>query len=340
MTTVNLKTATNQELITDLKKITTEERRLTTLVLEYLREVETRKIHLEMGYGSLYEFCKTELHYSEGSAHRRISAMRLMAEIPEIKPLIESGAVSLSGAASVQGFCTNQKKNEKPVALAEKRKLVEDIQHKTTRQVESMLLALDPESIKKDRERLVTPELTEIKITVDQTTMKQIADLKSWLSHSMPFASTKDILVMALQELAKRRNPMKTNQLKYPVESAPVKKPNEPILSQDKSTRNLNPERHIQKNHSGTKSINPASRYIPSAIKRLVWHKHQGKCCFKNPTSGRICGSQKFVQIDHIFPFSRGGEHAISNLQLLCGAHNRNKGSSIAHNVQKQGLGM
>ena len=65
MTIENLKTTSNQKLISDLKKITSEERRLTTLVLEYLREVESRKIHLEMGYGNLYDFCKIELQYSQ-----------------------------------------------------------------------------------------------------------------------------------------------------------------------------------------------------------------------------------------------------------------------------------
>jgi hypothetical protein len=237
--------------------------------------------------------------------------MRLMTEIPEIKPMIESGAVSLSGAASIQGFCNNQKKNEKPIALADKIKLVENIQHKTTRQVESMLLALDPESVNKDRERLVTPEFTEIKITVDQTTMQQIADLKNWLSHSMPFASTKDILVKAIQELAERKNPTKPIQKKESVKAGtaiatavrsrqhygPHKTSNQPNVGSQKSAK------HVINSKSPvvTKMSFPMSRSIPAEIKRLVWHKYQGKCCFTNPATGRICGSQKFVQIDHDF---------------------------------------
>jgi hypothetical protein len=49
--------------------------------------------------------------------------------------------------------------------------------------------------------------------------MQQIADLKNWLSHSMPFASTKDILVKAIQELAERKNPTKSIQKKESVKT-------------------------------------------------------------------------------------------------------------------------
>jgi 5-methylcytosine-specific restriction endonuclease McrA len=317
MAATNLKSVSNESLVFHTKKLCSEERRLTTLVLEYLREIDLRKIHLELGYSSLYEFCKTELHYSEGSAHRRISAMRLMSEVPEIKPMIESGAVSLSGIASVQSFCNNQKKQEKPVPAEEKRKLVEGIQHKTTRQVESMLLTLDPYVIKKDRERMVTPDLTEVKVTLDQNTMKMIEELKGWLSHSMPFASTKDILVIALKELAKQKNPTRIAGLhqqraKQPSVEAQMPKPKsypKPITIQKASS----------------------ARYIPTQTKKLVWNKFQGKCCYRNSATGKVCGSQKFVQFDHKFPFSRGGRHDLSNLQLLCGAHNRMKGAEIDH---------
>jgi hypothetical protein len=322
MTVGNLKNVSNENLVRDAKSLCAEERRLTTLVLEYLREIELRKIHLTMGYSSLYDFCKTELHYSEGSAHRRISAMRLMTEVPEIKPMIESGAVSLSGIASVQSFCNSQKKQEKPVPIEDKKKLIQDIQHKTTRQVESMLLTLDPESVKKDRQRMVTPELTEVKVTFDQNTMKMIEDLKGWLSHSMPFASTNDILELAVKELADRKNPLK-----------PVQQSKQPKPQQEKIQNKPLPAQN--KNHDQTQ-IN--SRHIPANIKRLVWQKHQGRCCYKNPTNGKMCGSQMFVQIDHKFPFSRGGGHDISNLQLLCGAHNRMKGVSVGGGIGRSAI--
>jgi 5-methylcytosine-specific restriction endonuclease McrA len=48
---------------------------------------------------------------------------------------------------------------------------------------------------------------------------------------------------------------------------------------------------------------------------------------FKRLTSGycAVCGSADNIQIDHIIPVSKGGHHAIGNLQLLCACCNRSK---------------
>jgi 5-methylcytosine-specific restriction endonuclease McrA len=38
---------------------------------------------------------------------------------------------------------------------------------------------------------------------------------------------------------------------------------------------------------------------------------------------GRRCGSRTALQVDHIRPFAAGGGNDVSNLRLLCAAHNR-----------------
>ena len=40
-------------------------------------------------------------------------------------------------------------------------------------------------------------------------------------------------------------------------------------------------------------------------------------------TSGRRCGSQHLLQIDHVVPYARGGAAEPNNLRLLCAAHHR-----------------
>ncbi|MBX3018391.1 MAG: HNH endonuclease, partial [Bdellovibrionaceae bacterium] len=46
-------------------------------------------------------------------------------------------------------------------------------------------------------------------------------------------------------------------------------------------------------------------------------------CRFRDPRTGKICGSRRYVQIDHIQPVSDGGTRAPENLRALCGPHNR-----------------
>src|ERR1700677_3167081 len=99
-----MKTFSNSDLILKLKNLVIEERKLTAEILEYLREVEVRKLFLELGYPSLFEFCMRELGYSEGSAQRRISAMRLIKTLPEIEDKIVTGELSLSVVSQAQSF--------------------------------------------------------------------------------------------------------------------------------------------------------------------------------------------------------------------------------------------
>src|SRR5690349_18064623 len=81
-----------------------EERRITLALIETLREIESRMIFAELGYGSLFEFAVRHLGLSEGAAQRRIQAMRLVKSVPEAQVQLESGSLSLSNAAKVQGF--------------------------------------------------------------------------------------------------------------------------------------------------------------------------------------------------------------------------------------------
>mgnify|MGYP001560140630 FL=1 len=73
---------TDRELLTKVKTLSQKERELTLSILHHLREVERRKLYSALKYPSLYEYCRHELGYSSGSAHRRIDSMKLLKEIP------------------------------------------------------------------------------------------------------------------------------------------------------------------------------------------------------------------------------------------------------------------
>ncbi len=64
-------------------------------------------------------------------------------------------------------------------------------------------------------------------------------------------------------------------------------------------------------------------RAIPAAVKREVWRRDRGRCCYVDRASGRRCGSQHLLQIDHVVPYARGGAAEPNNLRLLCAAHHR-----------------
>ena len=64
------------------------------------------------------------------------------------------------------------------------------------------------------------------------------------------------------------------------------------------------------------------TRYIPAAVRDEIWRRDEGRCTFLG-TDGHRCGSTHQLQFHHVVPFGKGGESTVSNLTLLCAAHNR-----------------
>jgi 5-methylcytosine-specific restriction endonuclease McrA len=77
------------------------------------------------------------------------------------------------------------------------------------------------------------------------------------------------------------------------------------------------PDSHRREWKDATKS-----RHIPEGIRDEVFVRDNGQCSFV-ASDGTRCQCKKDLQIDHIIPYSAGGTHDLSNLRLLCGAHNR-----------------
>ena len=74
---------------------------------------------------------------------------------------------------------------------------------------------------------------------------------------------------------------------------------------------------------SAAKAGGATGRAIPAAVKREVWRRDRGRCRYVDRTSGRRCGSQHLLQIDHVVPYACGGAAEPNNLRLLCAAHHR-----------------
>ncbi len=88
---------------------------------------------------------------------------------------------------------------------------------------------------------------------------------------------------------------------------------------------------------SAAKAGGRTGRAIPAAVKRAVWRRDQGRCSYVDRTSGRRCGSQHLLQIDHVVPYARGGGAEPNNLRLLCAAHHRHRHAGAGFGVPRRG---
>ncbi len=166
---MNLKSLDGEALIGITKRLVGEERLKTLQVIEHLQEIYDRRLHLARGFRSLHEFLVRELGYCDGTAHLRISAMRLVRGLPEARDSIAEGRLSLSNAAQLQDFFR---------AAPEQKKLevLKAVEGTTKRECERKLNAIEPRFGKKQDEELegLLKEFRELsQISNDQEAVKQ-----------------------------------------------------------------------------------------------------------------------------------------------------------------------
>lgn len=317
---MKLKTLTNPDLLNKLKSLIADERKLKAEMLHYLAEVESRFLFSEMGYSSLYEFCVKYLALSDGSAYRRIQSMRLLKTLSEparvqAENKIESGNLSLTNLSLLHGFLKTEKKEcQKTYSQDEKMILIQSIENKPKREVERNLAAIQPAIIKKEKERVISNELTEIKFVADAALMNKLTRIKEVLAHSNPNPSYLDLVHKLADEFLERKDPIQKakraenrNLTKAPRNSPPAEEQKLKITFKDANTH---------------KTV-PASRYIPSLIKHAVWNRDRGICTYENPQTKIKCESSFGLELDHVHPYCQGGPNTIENLRLRCKAHNQ-----------------
>lgn len=79
---MNLQAMNDSSLIAATESLIRQERELLTSVLHHLHEIDRRRLYCSLGYKSLFDFAVRHLGYPEDQAYRRISAMKLLRELP------------------------------------------------------------------------------------------------------------------------------------------------------------------------------------------------------------------------------------------------------------------
>lgn len=140
-------------------------------VLFHLKEIEKRKLFSEKKFTSMFDYCVRELGYSEGAAQRRLTASRIIIEIPEIAQKIESGSLSLTNISQVNRFfkTTREKKEAfKKVEGLSKKDCEKKLFEMTGRKIESP-----------DTKKRVSENQTQVAYVLKDETIKLIEKAQS-----------------------------------------------------------------------------------------------------------------------------------------------------------------
>ena len=228
----------DQVLLAHTRSLVRHEQALQLAVLDHLREIQKRHLHLRLGFSSLFDYAVRELGYSEGAAWRRIKAMRLCSDTAGTRERLQDGSLTLSAAAQLQNTFDLAQRTatataaadrgaapaapellprgtgtapERPVPAldaAQRQELVAQASGKSTREVKQLLAGVAPElASPADRLRALGDGRWELKVVIDSACQHGIEQLRALLSHVDPHLTPGQLVERLVQDGLQRYDP-------------------------------------------------------------------------------------------------------------------------------------
>jgi hypothetical protein len=340
---MNLKALTNQALDLKVISLAKKEKELLAETIIHVAEVERRKLYREFNITSLYNYLTDHAGFSNGSAYRLMDAARLQLEVPDLAKKIEAGKINMTQVRLVQEASRQREKEDRTKAVEPLRglKAADDNQWVQSEQG-NLLDFIHPSTLSDSNMNLIGGSDAGSGNSKDSL---QSAELKSERPEKVDVleaiqgltASESEKIVSQSFEL-KVKKPLKVTrqkdgsvlvQMSFTAEQwAEIERVKEATSSSLPTGSYPEVITHLafKENLKRAKEAKPrpSTTALTPAKKKSVLRRDQ--CCqFRDPRSGNICGSRFNLQVDHIKPRWAGGLHELSNLQVLCAAHNRMK---------------
>lgn len=305
---------TNEHIEKRLGRLIRTERKLTHEILKLICLADERRLYLERGYASLFDWLTRHFGYSEPAAQRRIQAARLLRAVPVAAEKIEEGALNLTTLAKAQSAIRAQEKSTgarlSPVAKAQ---VVEKIEMKSAAQSERILIELLPASgltARKETTISVSADTSRLAMNLPNEVLADLERAKELLSHVFPTGATSaEVLGYVLNDFLNRKDPLRKRTADVGASR---------VLA-TAARRNLN----RSPSAAAKQRVITRRSSIPAALRRAVMQRDQGRCTYVDPRTQIRCGSRHQIQIDHLYPKALGGEASLQNLRCLCSVHNR-----------------
>jgi 5-methylcytosine-specific restriction endonuclease McrA len=340
-------------LLRELGNCIQQDRETTARMLGYLAEVDARRLYLPAGYPSMYAYLVGAWNMSEGTAFKRIRVARAAKEFPAIIEALAAGQLNLNAvmllapylsvgtAADLLSAAANKNRSEIEHLVAQRfprPDLATMIQPMATQATPCQLAARPvslsatelgmPDPVAPNEHHAVTPTVPDavrvpaspaapvapariatlapqrfgIQVTVDQETHDLLRYAQALLGHTVPSSDVAQVLNRALTSLVQE---LEKHKLGAGSKSRPA-----------------------ARRRSRPATGKSEARYIPTAVRRTVWERDQGRCTFVS-RNGKRCDACTRLEFDHVTPVARGGLSTASNLRLSCRAHNQHAAEGV-----------
>lgn len=152
-TTLPLGRLPDRILLVRTRQLVDRERHLHVEIIDHLREIEDRDLHLARGFSTLFDYAVNELGYSNGAAWRRTLAMRLCRRMPDVRERLRNGFLTLSTAAQLQSAFERQERKRRREWAQQQRRT----SHRTAATTTAEAAAQAKQSTGRMPSRTVTP---------------------------------------------------------------------------------------------------------------------------------------------------------------------------------------
>jgi hypothetical protein len=352
----SLRRLSDDELVTRVKDLVSDERGRMVEVVAHLAELDTRDVHFRAGHGSLFAYCRDVLGLSEQEAYNRITVARAARRYPVVLQVLEDGSLNLTTARLLVPHLTP----ENHVAVLEKARW------KTKVQVEELAAALWPRpDVPSFVRKLPPPRPTAGMPAVGSPAAVSSASApdRAAAGHpgfdESPFPPSSAPDAAATLPQAASSAPASVSSPRWPMPPPAEVTPLSPdrykvqVTIGGETLEKLRLAQDLLRHAvpSGDEAVifdraltallsdlaqkkfaasakprdtappRPGSRTIPAEVKRRVWLRDLGRCAFVAAT-GRRCAERAFLEFHHLQPYSLGGEATLANVQLRCRSHN------------------
>ena len=198
---MNLKHLSDEALHQSTKACVQKEREILTEVLYHLKEVHRRRLYFALSYKSLYDYAEKELKYPGDQAYRRIAAMKLLNELPELESKISNGQLTLTHLSEAKRLF-----NKKPCSREEKLELFNILSNTSTREAEKIIVKINPEMLIKDQVKPITNNKMEFNFSGTYELEAKLKELTGRYAHSHPGLSLGELIELLADKVLAELN--------------------------------------------------------------------------------------------------------------------------------------
>ena len=273
-----------------------------------LADFDRRMLWRELGHSCLFYFLQRELRLSDGAAHFRKVAARLIQRFPEVIEPLREGKLCITSIVELARVMTLENREEMlprffhmskrqakavaaailPVVVIPRREVVTEVRLAEFRPDETPPSRTGPEAPRALPARVepLTANDHRLHMTVSSQFLEKLEAARRGQGHVQPGATKEQVIEAALDLLLEKQASRR----------AEVKR----------AQTNPRPAR---------------AGHVTAAAKRAVWARDGGKCQWPMDGGG-VCGSTTRLEIDHVVPRGKGGPSTVENCRLVCQAHN------------------